>query len=132
MLNRITRGVCSKQLLRRATATAGVRLFGGSALNDPSLQSAPGGYPELKFRKDVNDYIPRTNEDEAHFCGRKPGTPMEGWEFMYGVVMLGMLGALVGMYFQDDTTLEVSNLRDFLLCGVLPTTRKYTCVELYI
>ena len=104
MLYRITRDICSKQLFRRAGA---LRKFGGAAAGDPSFKNAPGGYPEIKFRKDPDDYVARGNDDEAYFGGRKPGTPLEGWEYIYGAVMLILAGAMISMYNQEDTSLEV-------------------------
>ena len=104
---RISRSLCNKQFVRRTAGS--VRKFGGSSAGDPTLRSAPGGYPEVKFKKDVNDYTARTNDDEAYFCGRKPGTPAEGWELMYALVMLGMGGAMIYMYNQEDTSLEVNS-----------------------
>ena len=104
MLSRLTRDFCGKQLFRRAHI---YRTFGGAAAGDPSFKNAPGGYPEIKFRKDPDDYVARGNDDEAYFGGRKPGTPLEGWEYIYGAVMLILAGAMISMYNQEDTSLEV-------------------------
>ena len=50
----------------------------------------------------------RTNDDEAYFGGRKPGTPLEGWEWIYGVTMLFAVGTFVEIYRRPDESLSVS------------------------
>lgn len=107
----------NRQLFKGAGA---VRKFAGGALNDPAFMSAPGGYPEVKFKRDVNDYVGRTNDDEAYFCGRKPGTPMEGWEPMFGIVMLGMVVGMVMISMQEDNSLEVGSMLSCKFHGALP------------
>jgi hypothetical protein len=105
-LLRFSRSITSS---KRIFKSVGAVRYAGAAANDPAFASAPGGYPEVKFKKDINDYVASTNDDEAYFCGRKPGTPLEGWEPMFGIVMAGMVIGMIMISMQDDKSLEVGN-----------------------
>jgi hypothetical protein len=59
--------------------------MGGHGHDSHSQPEGPFKYPNFRFPKDKYNKKAATNEDEAHFCGRAPGTPNEGWEIIYGL-----------------------------------------------
>ena len=66
-------------------------------------------YPTMIWKKDTMK--PKntafTNEDEAHFCGRKPGTPFDVMEIMYMGCWVIVAGLAVLVYNTEDTTIQV-------------------------
>ena len=60
---------------------------------------------------DTGPYAVKHNHpypDEAYMFGRKPGTPLEGWEYItWGTYILAFLICVVGANTRDDETLKV-------------------------
>jgi hypothetical protein len=99
----------------RPAFRSSLRRFGGHAPKNEA-------FPSFEWKREVIlNPEPVTNDDKAYFGGRKPGTPLEGWEWIYGVTMLAALGILLEINLKPDESISVCF--DFSSILVLTTHR---------